>query len=350
VALYRDRYRGFNCRHFHQVAQREHGVGLSYTLVKQMLQAAGLIGKGRARGRHRRRREPRPRFGELLHIDGSNHQWLELVASERQTMIAILDDATRRLLYAQLFPSESTSAVMTALRAVITRYGIPAELYSDRASWAFWTPKAGEAPDRDRLTQVGRALKRLGIAHIPSFSPQARGRSERLNRTLQGRVVNELRVHGIRSQETANRYLHERFVPDFNVRFSRPPLDPQSAFVPLGGFDLEQVLCHEEERTVGRDNTVTLLGVVLQIEKQKHRRSCVGLRVLARRHLDGRFTVWLGPHCLGSYDLHGRLKGPMGAAGPVDAGNGPGAHKDLGRRRSGRRRPQFPQGAPAANL
>jgi hypothetical protein len=201
------------------------------------------------------------------------------------------------------------------------------------------------------LTQVGRALKRLGIRHIPSFSPQARGRSERLNRTLQGRVVNELRVHGIRTLEIANRYLHERFIPDFNTQFSRPPLEPDSAFVPLDGFDLEQVLCHEEERTVGQDNTVTLLGVVLQIEKQKHRRTCAGLRVLARRHLNGRFSVWLGPHCVGSYTRLGRLISPVGAAGPVDAGNGPGAHKDLGRRPNGRRRPQLPQGRPlAANL
>jgi transposase len=350
VGLYRERYRGFNCRHFHELARREHGVRLSYSLVKQMLQASGLIKKGRARGRHRRRREPRPRFGELLHIDGSNHEWLALRAGERQTMIAILDDATRQLLFAQLFPSESTQAVMIALRAVITRHGIPAELYSDRASWAFFTPKAGEKPDADRLTQVGRALKRLGIRHIPSFTPQARGRSERLNRTLQGRVVNELRLHAIGTLEAANRYLHERFIPEFNVQFSRAPLEAESAFVPLDGFDLEQVLCHEEERTVAKDNTVSLLGVVLQIEKQKHRRSCAGLRVLARRHLDGQFSVWLGPYCLGSYNRRGRLVSPMGAAGPVDAGNGPGAHKDLGPRPNTRRRPQLPQGPLAANL
>jgi transposase len=196
VDLYRDRYRGFNCRHFHQVAKREHGLALSYTLVRQVLQAAGLVKKGRARGRHRRHREPRACFGELLHIDGSSHEWLALLPGQRQTVIAVIDDATRRLLYAQLFVSESTQAVMTALRAVISRHGIPAALYTDRASWAFHTPKAGFDPDRGRLTQVGRALARLGVEHIPSFSPQARGRSERLNRTLQDRLVNELRLAG----------------------------------------------------------------------------------------------------------------------------------------------------------
>lgn len=349
VELYRSRYRGFNCRHFHQIAKREHEVAVSYNLVKQILQSAGLVRKGRARGRHRRRREPRACFGELLHIDGSNHEWLALVPGERQTMIAIIDDATKQLLFAQLFASESTQAVMTALRSVIGRHGIPAALYSDRASWAFLTPKAGEGPDRDRLTQVGRALARLGVEHIPSFSPQARGRSERLNRTLQDRLVNELRLTGIRTLEAANRYLCERFIPIHNETFSRSPRDPDSAFVPLRGFDLEQVLCHEEERVVARDNTITLLGLRLQIEKQPGRRTCAGRHVLARRHLNGQFSVWLGPRCVGSYDRTGRLVSSVGAAGPVDARNGPGAHKDLGRRQNGRRRPQLPQAASPAN-
>jgi len=350
VDLYRGRYRGFNCRHFHQIAKREHEVAISYSLAKQVLQAAGLVKKGRARGRHRRRREPRPCFGELLHIDGSNHEWLALRPGERQTMIAIVDDATKELLFAQLFVGESTQAVMTGLRAVIGHHGIPAALYSDRASWAFNTAKAGGDPDRTQLTQVGRALARLGVEHIPSFSPQARGRSERLNRTLQDRLVNELRIAGIDRLEAANRYLAERFIPAHNATFARPPRDPETAFVALHGFDLDQVLCHEEERVVAKDNTVSLRGVCLQIEKQPARRTCAGRRVLARRHLNGQFSVWLGPRCVGSYDRSGRLLGPVGAAGPVDAGKGPGAHKDLGRRRNGRRRPQLPQGAPAANL
>ena len=351
VDLYRGKYRGFNCRHFHQIAKREHGVAVSYSLVKQVLQAAGLVKKGRARGRHRRRREPRACFGELLHIDGSNHEWLALLPrGERQTMIAIIDDATKQLLFAQLFAAESTQAVMTGLRAVISRHGIPAALYSDRASWAFHTAKAGGDPDRAQLTQVGRALARLGVEHIPSFSPQARGRSERLNRTLQDRLVNELRLAGIRHLEDANRYLHERFIGVHNATFARPPRDPDSAFVPLRGFDLEQVLCHEEDRVVARDNTISLLGLCLQIEKQPGRRTCAGRHVLARRHLNGQFSVWLGPRCVGSYDRLGRLVSSVEAAGPVDAGNGPGAHKDLGRRRNGRRRPQLPQAPSPANV
>lgn len=260
-------------------------------------------------------------------------------------MIAIVDDATKRLLYAQLFAAETSEAVMLGLRAVISRHGIPATLYSDRASWAFVTPKAGGDVDRDQLTQVGRALARLGIEHIPSYSPQARGRIERLNRTLQDRLVNELRVAGVRTMEAANRYVYERFIPEYDQTFAHAPREPESAFVPLQGFDLEQVLCHEEERTVGRDNTVSLFGVTLQIDKQSGRRTCAARRVLVRRHLDRSFSIWLGSRCLGTYRADGRPNRPVEAAGPVDAGNGPGAHKDLGRRPNGRQRPQLPQAA-----
>ena len=331
LRLYRGKYAGFNGRHFHDVARREHEVKLSYSFVKKALQEAGLLPKGRVRGRHRRRREPRPCFGEMLHLDGSLHAWLALLPEQKQTLVAVQDDATKRLLFADLFESESTRAVMLALRQVLMTHGLPMALYTDRASWAVLTPKAGGPHDKDRLTQVGRALRRLGVEHILSYSPQARGRSERLNRTLQDRLVNELRVAGIRSVPAANRYIRERFIPRHNERFARPPQDPTPAFVPLGRIDLEAILCHEEERMVGQDNTVALDGVRMQIDKQRGRRTCAGLRVIIRRHLDGRHSVCWGTRCLGRYDLSGQpmKPRPVDAAGPVDAAHR--AHKDLGR-------------------
>src|SRR5437016_6371245 len=307
LALYRDRYQGFNVRHFHQLARREHGVGFCYAFVKKALQTAGLVPKHRPRGRHRRRREPRACFGELLHLDGSRHQWLALVPDQWLTLLAVVDDATKKLLYAELWPGgESVHAVMTALRAVLQRYGVPMALYTDRAHWAVHTPTSGTAPDRTRLTQVGRALKRLGVEHILGYSPQARGRSERVNRTLQDRLVNELRVAGIHTVPGANRYLRERFLPAFNAEFGRTPADPAAAFVSLGRCDLEQILCHEEERVVALDNTVRLDGVVLQLAKQRGRRSCAGLRVLLRRHLAGHHSVWWGTRCLGHFSPSGQ--------------------------------------------
>ena len=197
---------------------------------------------------------------------------------------------------------------MAALWRVLVTYGVPQALYTDRASWAFHTPKAGGPVAKPVLTQVGRALARLGIEHIPAYSPEARGRSERLNRTFQDRLVNELRVAGITTVAAANRYLHDRFLATYAARFAQSPAEPASAFVSLDGVDLTHILCHEEERTVAPDNTVSLEGVRLQIDKQPGRRTCEGLRVLVRRHLDGAHCVWYGTRCLGHYDAHGRRR------------------------------------------
>ena len=316
LRLYRERYSGWNVRHFYRFARRQHGVTLSYTFVKLALQEAGLVRKARARGRHRRRREPRACFGELLHVDGSVHAWLRLAPTVRATLITIVDDATKRLLYGQLWPSETTAAVFRALHAVCTTWGLPIALYTDRAHWAFHTPKAGGPVDRTHLTQVGRALHRLGIEHIGAYSPQARGRSERLNRTVQGRLVNELALAGVTTLAAANRYLAERFVPDYNDEFARAPADATSAWIPLHGVDLEAILCEQEERIVGKDNVVALAAVALQIAKQPGRPTCAGLRVIIRRGVHGELSIWHGARCFGRYDPTGR---PVPADRPKNA-------------------------------
>ena len=227
-------------------------------------------------------------------------------------MIAVVDDATKQLLDAARHDGgESVAVIWTALRHVLERHGVPIALYTDRAHWAVHTPTSGSAPDRRRPTQVGRALARLGIEHILGYSPQARGRRERVNRTLQDRLVNELRVAGITTVAAAHRYLRERFLPAVNEEFRRPPADPASAFVALGRVDLDQILCVEDERVVGRDNVVTTERQPLQLAKQPGRRTCAGLRVLVRRHLSGHHSVWYGGRCLGRYDATGR---PLRAA------------------------------------
>jgi transposase len=296
LRLYRERYAGFNARHFHEIARREHGIKLSYSFVKQALQRVGLLPKRRARGRHRRRREPRASFGELLHLDGSRHPWLALDPESRQTLITIVDDATSALLYAQLWAQETTRAVMSALAHVLRTEGRPVALYTDRAGWAFFTPQAQGAIDRTRVTQVGRALKQLGIAHIPAYSPQARGRSERMNRTLQGRVVNELRAARVRTVAAANRYLHDVYLPQHNAAFRRAPRDRATAFMPLGRVDLTTIFCQEDRRTVAPDNTVVIAGRILQIQRQRGRRTCAGLEVLVRQHLDDTITIVRPPN------------------------------------------------------
>ena len=340
LRLYRERYRGFNVRHFHEIARREHDVPLSYSWVKDALQLAGLVPKQRPRGRHRLRREPRACLGEMLHIDGSPHAWLALVPEARATLIAVVDDATTRLLYAQLVEAESTHTVMTALREVFTTYGLPMAFYTDRASWAFYTPKAAGPVDKTRVTQVGRALARLGIEHIPAYSPQARGRSERLNRTVQDRLVNELRVAEITTLAAANVYLRDVFIPHYNETFSRPPRDPEPAWVAVGDVDLEQILCHEEARVVGQDNTVAIDAVALQVAKQPGRRTCAGTSVIVRRHLNGQYAIWRGAQRWGHYDATGR---PVDAAAPVERRRSPRPTMRLDRRSKTLAGPQRPQ-------
>jgi transposase len=305
LRLYRERFAGWNVRHFYRFARRDHAVRLSYSFVKLALQEAGLVRKARARGRHRRRREPRACFGELLHLDGSPHVWLRRRPEERQTLISVVDDATTRLLYAQLWPAETTAAVFTALHAVCTTWGLPIALYTDRAHWAFHTPTAGGPIDRTHPTQVGRALAHLGIEHIGAYSPQARGRSERLNRTVQGRLVNELDLAGITTRAGANAYLTERFIADYDEEFAHPPADPTHAFVPLHGVVLDDILCEQDARTVGQDNVVTFDEIPLQLAKQPGRRTCAGLRVTVRRNVHGLLSVWHGARCFGRYDSHG---------------------------------------------
>ena len=308
LELYQRRYQGVNVRHFCAIARREHGLKWSYSFVRQALQVAGLVKKRRPRGRHRLRRPPRECLGEMLHLDGSLHAWLALRPLERQCLIVVVDDATRRLLYAQLCAHEGTDPVLAALHAVVALHGVPQALYTDRARWAAYTPKSGGPVDGDYPTQVGRALARLGVEHILAYSPQARGRSERLNRTLQDRLVQELRLARIVTPERANAFISATFLSRYNDEFAVAPVDAISAFVPAGGADLDQILCHEESRVVGNDNTVRLGGVCLQIPKQPGRPSCAGLTVTVRRHLDHSHSIWWGPRRLGRFDPGGRLR------------------------------------------
>ena len=172
LSLYRDKYFDLNVRHFHEKLREEHQIGLSYTWVKQALQGAGLVKRKAKRGVHRKRRERRPLPGMMLHIDGSHHQWFQ---DERwHDLIVILDDATSEIYYAQLAPEETTGAVMASLRAVIEQKGLFCSLYSDRGAHFWLTPKSGGKVDYQRPTQVGRAMKELGVQMIPSYSPQAR--------------------------------------------------------------------------------------------------------------------------------------------------------------------------------
>src|SRR6266702_1583201 len=330
-ALYREKYFDLNVQHFHEKLQAEHGIELSYTWVKQALQGAGLVARGRKRGAHRKRRERRPLPGMLLHIDGSRHQWFQ---DERwYDLIVILDDATSEINYAQLVEEESTVTVMAGLQEVIEHKGVFCALYSDRGSHFWLTPKVGGRVDPHRLTQVGRALRELGIQMIPVYSPQARGRSERNFGTWQGRLPQELRLQGIDSLEEANRFLREHYIAEFNRRFQVRAPQSGSAFVARRSRDLDLIFALQFERTVNRDNTVSIQNLSLQIEAVRWRASLAGCTVTVHQHLDGTFSLTHGPHRLGRY-------GAQGAALPE---NKKSARRAVEKTRSGKvQKPTFP--------
>ncbi|MGC2248599.1 MAG: hypothetical protein WA609_18485 [Terriglobales bacterium] len=216
--------------------------------MKQALQGAGLVARGRKRGAHRKGRKRRPLPGMLLHIDGSRHKWFQ---DERwYDLIVILDDATSEIYYAQLVEEESTATVMAGLREVIERKGVFCALYSDRGSHFWLTPKVGGKVDYHRRTQVGRALHELGVQMIPAYSPEARGRSERNFSTWQGRLPQELRLRQLGTLEAANRFLREDYIAEFNRSFQVASRQRGNAFVPCRHRDLERIFSLQFERSV----------------------------------------------------------------------------------------------------
>jgi len=304
LGLYRDRYFDFSVRHFHEKLASEHDIHLSYTWVKKALQASGLVAKKRDRRVHRKKRPRRPLPGMLLHIDGSHHQWFQ--DDRWYDLLVILDDATNEVYYAQLVEDECTRTVMAALRDVIETQGLFCALYSDRAGHFFVTPPKQQAVDHSRLTQVGRAMKELGIQMIPAYSPQARGRGERNFRTWQGRLPQELRLRNITTQDAANAFLRDVYLKQFNANFTVPPAHRGTAFVPAVNLNFDRIFSIQHERSVNVDNTVRLANMLLQIPPTPWKSTLARCRVLVLQQLDGTFSVMYGPHVVGRYDPDGQ--------------------------------------------
>jgi transposase len=309
LRLYREQYGDCNVRHFHEKLREVHRIEVSYTWVYQALTGAGLVVKRRRRAPHRRRRERRPLPGMLLHIDGSKHRWFQ--DDRWYDLLVILDDATSEICYAQLVEEESTRTVMRGLREVVESKGLFCALYSDRGSHFFVTPKAGEPVDKHRLTQVGRAMKELGIQMIPAYSPQARGRSERSFGTWQGRLPQELRLAGITTVEAANRFLRERYIAEFNAKFSVKAAERGTAFRRCGRTDLEWVFTVQTERMVAKDNTVAIAARSWQIDKTRFRNTLAGCTVTIHEHLDGNVSIRFGPHVVGRFNENGARRGKV---------------------------------------
>jgi len=321
LRLYGEIYFDLNMRHFHEKLRDEHNIVLSYTWVQQALQGAGLVAKKRKRGTHRRRRARRPMAGMMLHIDGSKHRWLQ--GDQWHDLIVILDDATSEIYYAQLVVEESTRTVMAALREVIETRGLFCSLYSDRGSHFFVTQKAGDRVDKHRLTQVGRAMKELGVHMIPAYSPQARGRSERSFGTWQGRLPQELRLAQVTTVEGANQFLREHYITGFNRQFTVAAQEKATAFRRTSRTDLNWIFAVQTERVVAKDNTVAIGDRTWQIDKTRFRHTLAGSTVTIHEHLDGGTSIRFGPHLVGRFTADGKPIDPKerpGKDGSMETG------------------------------
>ena len=297
------RYFDFTAKHFHEELTKR-GFDLSYTWTKTLLQQRGLIGVAPRRSAHRKKRVRRPLPGMMLFQDGSTHEWL--IGQPPLDLIVTLDDATSEVYSMFLIDQEGTDSTFRGLAETIGKKGLFSSFYTDRGSHYFFTPKAGEKVSKERLTQVGRSLAELGIEHIPSYSPEGRGRMERVFGTLQNRLPPVLRLEEIATVEAANRFLAETYLAEHNARFAVPPAEEGSAFVPFVG-DLTSALCAKHERIVGNDNCVRFEGLSLQIPEQRHRRHFVRLAVQVRQYPDGALAIFHGPRRLADYASDGTL-------------------------------------------
>jgi len=303
--LKREVYPDFSVRHFHDFATEKHGITAGYTWTKDVLQMHGLAEKSPGRGKYRRKRERRPMVGMLLHLDASTHPWLPGLPD--QDLVVMLDDADGRILYAHFFAQEGTFSTLVALKHVLVRLGRFCEFYTDRGSHFCHTSKAGGAPDEEQHGQVSRVLKALGIHHILARSPEARGRSERAFKTIQGRLPQELRAAAVHTYPDANTYLRTTFVPDFNRRFTVTPADLESAFTPLAGIDLELLLTVQRERVVRNDNTVVFGKLELQLPRMADRIHFARCPVVVHQMLNGTLAVSFQGRLLARFGRDGQL-------------------------------------------
>jgi transposase len=306
VDRYRSRHEGWNVKHFYAWYKRDGG-GRSYTWVKNRLQEAKLVPKAAKRGAHRKRRERSPLPGMMVHQDGSTHEW---VPGQHWDLIVTMDDATNEHYSMFFVDEEGTQSSFRGVREVIETRGLFSAFYSDRGSHYWTTPEAGGKVDKVNLTQFGRAMKHLGIDMIAAYSPEARGRSERAFATHQGRLPKELALAGITDMATANRYLRDAYRPAFNREFAQPPQEDGSAFVTYLGGNLNDILCEQFERTVGKDNCVRFEGLTLQIPNDRHRCHYVKVKVRVHRYQDGTLAVFHGPRQLATYDAQGTYTRP----------------------------------------
>lgn len=308
--LYSDKYRGFNVKHFHEFARREHSLKYGYTWTKNQLEKAGHVKRSKKGGDHRLRRDRRPMPGMMIHQDGSTHDWIPGLGYNVD-LIVTMDDANSEITSGFFVLQEGTESSFQGIQETIEKKGLFCSFYTDRGTHYWTTPEAGGKVDKNNLTQVGRALKQMGVQQIAAYSPEARGRSERMFGTLQNRLPNEIALAGIKTFEEANEYLKDIYLPRHNEQFTvKPTIEDKTAYTPWVGVDLKEILCHQEERVVNKDNTVSYHKISLQIPKDEMRYHYVKTTVQVRQYCDGTLGLFFGNRLLGRYDAIGKIMEP----------------------------------------
>jgi hypothetical protein len=298
LGLTRGRYQGLNDTHLTEKLKEKEKMMVSRATVRRILRGAGIAAV-RRRGvkRHYKRRERKAQEGALLLWDGSPHRWFGQ-EKDQCNLTAVIDDATGALLQGVFTVEEDAQSYLICLRQILSEKGIPLALYMDRHGilrrnddhWSLQEQLAGEQTP----TQVGQALRELGIEAIFALSPQAKGRVERLFNTLQDRLVQELRLAGISTPQQATSFVNGAFKADFNARFAKPAQQTQAAWRPLPkGLDVDRICSFRYEATVGNDNTVRLGGMILDIPPGPRHRGYDKARVEVRQLLDRRWRVYL---------------------------------------------------------
>ena len=302
VQLYKSGFAGWNVAHFHSKYKAEFAGARSYSWLKSVLQGAGVVRSHKRRGKHRIKRERAPLAGMMIHQDASTHRW---VPESVWDLVVTMDDATGEHTSMFFCAQEGTASSFHGIGQTIARYGLFASLYSDRGSHYFTTPQAGGKVDKVNLTEVGRALKQLGIEHIAAYSPEARGRSERAFQTHQGRLPQKLARAGITDMTAANRYLEQVYRPAHNREFAVPSALPGTAFVPFISGNLPDILCEQHERKVDNDNCVSFCGMRLQIPADEFRYHYVRTTIRVHRYVDATLALFHGPRKLAAFDASG---------------------------------------------
>ena len=305
--LYKSKYKGFNFSHFKEKLEEIEKIKVSLSSVRRILKAAGCCSpKKRRPPKHRSRRERRACEGAMLQLDGSPHDWLES-RGPKMCLIGAIDDATGKVVGAVFRENEDAHGYFLLMRKIISKHGIPETVYHDRSGIFEPNPKESESINEQlegkrRLTQFGRLMQELGVVQIAANSPQAKGRIERLWATFQDRLVSELRLANASTAEEAEAVL-EKVIIDHNRRFCRKANDPKSVWRKLGtSLDWDTLFCFKYERSVAKDNTVSINNTLLQIPPGPSGRSYAGCRVEIQHRFDGSLRAYYQDKCIARSD------------------------------------------------